>query len=1078
MQFTNLTSIDGDAAGNIYLGGGKLNTGTGMDIFVMKLDDDLNVLWTQSYNSDESNYDVANAIHVDKNGNVVVGGKSEIEGEESNYTVIKYNSSGTQQWVASFNGTKNGTDEVTALNSDNSGNIYVTGTSFNGMNKDFHTIKYNTSGTKQWEISHNSIKNADDIPYGIAKVGDMVLVCGHTGDGNPSNYKLVQYQELEMIVPPDDELISSAYSYQANNGQIVDNNGDLVPEIKYESTNGFPKAYFSDDKVHFVLAKIDTIPTTEDTLYRMDMSFNNNNSPQVYASKRNESYANYFLGGLAEPVTAVPNYKQLIMNDVWSGIDIVYSSNNKGFKMYIICEAGVDPATVSLKFEGAQNLSSSGNNILLETAIGNIDFSRVTAYQIYSNERTPFETEPSIVIDGEDLSFHFENGYDYLAPVVIQVDFGHLTPSTAQIGNIEWSSFLGGNKRDYIRKVKTDLSTNAFYVFGDTFSEFFPNNTGIVNERYKAGRDMFLCRFKPDKNIDWTTYYGGNMQDISDGFIENGTKLIATGRSNSINLPTPNGYGSNSYHKTTLSGLDLYTDGVIFVLNKTDGVLLHGTYFGGYFNEGIHGVEQFSSNASSFYIYGETNSMTTTTNNTTSPCPTANDNGFPLCNNGGYFQSSHGGGNTDAFVAQFSTSNFQLLWSTYFGGSGYDNFLNSTAYSTDIDGKLFFVGATSSSNPSSSSSYCSVPVNGEFPLCNSNSQSYFQTSFQGSGNGIVDGIIVQFNRSNELKWSTYFGGYSSDWIYAVDIDNNAELHIGGNTLTSTASNINCDVPTNGGFPVCSTGNKYFASNASPGHGDAFISTFNSNNQLTWSTFLGGDLGERINVIKILDKNTGNFMIGGETNSTNFPVSNSTGSYYQYQLADVSNNSGLTDGFIGYFNSNKQKKWTSYYGGISNPDDFFNDFEFVNDIDVLNNERIIVVGKSDGEGLSANFPLTCDLSQNYCDLIGEMNNNIVADGFMSIINLNDIIISNVQETNESNSTLIYPNPSSHNITIENTFETIKEISVYNLVGVLMIKMSHIKEGKTTLDISSFSNGMYYLQVSDYSGKITSAKFIKQ
>jgi len=510
MQFTNLTSIDGDAAGNIYLGGGKLNTGTGMDIFVMKLDDDLNVLWTQSYNSDESNYDVANAIHVDKNGNVVVGGKSEIEGEESNYTVIKYNSSGTQQWVASFNGTKNGTDEVTALNSDNSGNIYVTGTSFNGMNKDFHTIKYNTSGTKQWEISHNSIKNSDDIPYGIAKVGDMVLVCGHTGDGNPSNYKLVQYQELEMIVPPDDELISSAYSYQANNGQIVDSNGDLVPEIKYESTNGFPKAYFSDDKVHFVLAKIDTIPTTEDTLYRMDMSFNYNSGPQVYASKRNESYANYFLGGLAEPVTAVPNYKQLIMNDVWSGIDIVYSSNNKGFKMYIICEAGVDPSAVSLKFEGAQNLSSSGSNILLETAIGNIDFSRVTAYQIYSNERTPFETEPSIVIDGEDLRFHFENGYDEQAPVVIEISMAEAFLNTSETYSLDWSTYWGGNASDAFLDVTNDSDGNVIYC-GYSKSINFPISSGNnPSTSGLFGQHAVIIKLDNEIEIEWINFLGGN----------------------------------------------------------------------------------------------------------------------------------------------------------------------------------------------------------------------------------------------------------------------------------------------------------------------------------------------------------------------------------------------------------------------------------------------------------------------------------------------------------------------------------------------------------------------------------------
>jgi len=64
----------------------------------------------------------------------------------TNYVTIKYSSTGAQQWLQEYNGPSNGNDKATSLAIDNTGNVYVTGSSEGtGTSFDFATIKYSQS---------------------------------------------------------------------------------------------------------------------------------------------------------------------------------------------------------------------------------------------------------------------------------------------------------------------------------------------------------------------------------------------------------------------------------------------------------------------------------------------------------------------------------------------------------------------------------------------------------------------------------------------------------------------------------------------------------------------------------------------------------------------------------------------------------------------------------------------------------------------------------------------------------------------------------------------------------------------
>ncbi len=85
-------------------------------------------------------------------GNVYITGQS-YGGTSTSYdfATIKYNSSGILQWEARYNGTGNGNDGANAVTVDQYFNVYVTGYSVGaGSSLDYTTIKYNSSGVQQW----------------------------------------------------------------------------------------------------------------------------------------------------------------------------------------------------------------------------------------------------------------------------------------------------------------------------------------------------------------------------------------------------------------------------------------------------------------------------------------------------------------------------------------------------------------------------------------------------------------------------------------------------------------------------------------------------------------------------------------------------------------------------------------------------------------------------------------------------------------------------------------------------------------------------------------------------------------
>jgi streptogramin lyase len=139
-----------DGAGNVYVTGYlgfDIYTGLGGRYATVKYDPDGNELWAVDFSPGANSQPVS--MLVDDLGNVYVAGHSAQEYDFSDYVIVKYDTDGTQLWVALYQGPLFADDRVAAMALDALGNVYVTGRTSRGfmMTGTYATtVKYDIEG--------------------------------------------------------------------------------------------------------------------------------------------------------------------------------------------------------------------------------------------------------------------------------------------------------------------------------------------------------------------------------------------------------------------------------------------------------------------------------------------------------------------------------------------------------------------------------------------------------------------------------------------------------------------------------------------------------------------------------------------------------------------------------------------------------------------------------------------------------------------------------------------------------------------------------------------------------------------
>lgn len=167
-----------DISGNVYVTGSSTSSNL-LDYTTLKYNSNGILLWEARYDGPLHFRDDAKWVVIDNSGNVYVTGysRTEVQAGTEDYTTVKYNSAGVQQWAVRYDGPSNGTDVAVKVAVDNSGNVYVTGYSNEGSSIDYTTVKYNSEGIQQWIARYNGPGNSLDAPtaLGIDNSGNVFV---------------------------------------------------------------------------------------------------------------------------------------------------------------------------------------------------------------------------------------------------------------------------------------------------------------------------------------------------------------------------------------------------------------------------------------------------------------------------------------------------------------------------------------------------------------------------------------------------------------------------------------------------------------------------------------------------------------------------------------------------------------------------------------------------------------------------------------------------------------------------------------------------------------------------------------
>ncbi len=335
----------------------------------------------------------------------------------------------------------------------------------------------------------------------------------------------------------------------------------------------------------------------------------------------------------------------------------------------------------------------------------------------------------------------------------------------------------------------------------------------------------------------WGSYYGGNSTDFGQSCVtDNSGNIFQSGYTSSTSGTS---IATSGAYQTTWMGIE---DAYLVKLNSA-GVRQWATYYGTMVDDHAYGCA--ADNSGNVYISGDTQSPV----NMATPSS---------------HQSVFGGGNTDAFLAQFDPSGV-LQWATYYGGSADDI---GQLCNTDPSGNIYLIGNTYSTN--------NISTLGSHQL---------------NISGLQDVFLVKFNSAGVRQWGTYYGGNGDDFGYKVCTDAGNNAYISGYTASTNS--------------ISTTGSHQ------PLHGtgvfDAFLVKFNSSGVQQWGTYYGGtglDYGQSCG-----SDNLGNVYLSGYTQSNN---GISTALSHQ-----VSFGGGSLDAFLVQFNSSGVRQWGTYYGGTGN-----------------------------------------------------------------------------------------------------------------------------------------------------------------
>jgi hypothetical protein len=1124
----------------LYLVGNVTNTSSGADIYITRLNaNNANVNWSKTENGTASTNDQGLDVKVMGNDVLICGGVNNT-GTGQDYFFGKYNATNGNTVFTSTYDAFGTNDFATSLVYDASNTYAITGLAQNGINYEYHTTKYNNSGTLSWINKHKTnaaflnvypkiavdvIANhfyvsgvtfnssIDAALYQITPGGNQSWVDYHDGFGlrdahvdlsvdnfgriylaslneqstNIFDIALIRYSQIPVFFPLDlyGQPANLHSSFIPNLGQLHDESYNQVNNIKYYNTTLSPALYIEETKNHFAFLKADNDSTTPDSTHRIEMSFfiESSEFPKLHAFEPQATFLNFYTPNTApNGITEVKGRQRLMVPNIYPNVDLHYYSNAEGIKYYFVVKPGGDPNSVFLKFTGATSTYTNGSGELIVNASWDgLKFKKPEVYQINTSLSILPLTGASWDNLGSDSYKVSTPVYNTALPLVIMVSKVPATTIPSSSG--PWYTYAGGWGTDVILDIATEENGNLFSVGHTSNATLWPNPIGVAP--VSGAQDAFMLKCDKDAKANWTTFYGGTGVDefrsVAFGnFGVISTGMYVTGYTTSNNTgKIPIRPATNPFDGSYWDGtFNGASDGFIAKFAISSGTVTYSQYLGGCDDDAGNSIA-IDSVIGRIYVAG-------IVDDNASDCASST---FPFKNSGNsneFINTGHnnaGGANNDGFVFAMNVSNVQQ-YGTFLGGGGGD--MVSEIIVNQNTGDFYVTGTTQYSNFSSQTGTPPFLAlnDGNFPLV-ADAGSFFQSTKPTSA--INNSYITRFNKNYEMLWSTLFEGDNGAAGTGIDVAPNGDVYATGLSFSTKSSTVNCGVPNDDGFPVCNP----FQTTAygNPILSDVYLARFNSNNAMLYSTLYSGDDNERWYFLQsilpprvVVEKNNNVFVTGvtvhdgGSSNS--FPTLNKPGLYNQAVNSSSIVNVGSSDAFVFWFDAANQRTWSTHFGG---PDASTTNAgnEIGYGIAIFGSTQLYIAGSTS----TYTLPLACPPNVSgppYC----KTNNSNSMDGFIARFDMATFIGINEQHKNLTftNSLEVYPNPSSSvfNLTYKAVEYNNYKITVHNSLGQIIFEKDL---GKTSgnfisqVDLSNFTDGLYIISLVS-NDQLVSKKIIKQ
>ncbi len=246
-------AISADNAGNVYVTGQSRGASMTDDYCTVKYNSSGVKLWQAYYNGPGNSGDYAYDVSADAAGNVFVTGQSIGSGTADDIATVKYNSNGILQWVQRFNGSANGSDFGNTIELDKGSNVYVCGmaketsTGFNSI-----LIKYTSNGVLRWSKqdssndSLNSVEAASSIKLDSTKT--RIYLTGtwaNNNDGRKAPF-VAKYDSSGYRIYRSNVLFYMLASESYATGLSLDKNQNVYTSGYRVYSNGKPSEIILD----------------------------------------------------------------------------------------------------------------------------------------------------------------------------------------------------------------------------------------------------------------------------------------------------------------------------------------------------------------------------------------------------------------------------------------------------------------------------------------------------------------------------------------------------------------------------------------------------------------------------------------------------------------------------------------------------------------------------------------------------------------------------------------------------------------------------------------------------------------